>query len=56
MKSILQELVDVCDEVMEHLGDGDCPFCDEISLEDGHDETCPAGRIKAALDRARGDT
>lgn len=55
MKSVLQELVDVCEEVMEYLDDGDCPFCDENSIENGHDETCPAVRIQAALGRARGD-
>lgn len=56
MRSVLQELVDVCEEVMEYLDDRDCPLCDENSIEDGHDETCPAVRIQAALDRARGDT
>lgn len=56
LRSVLQELVDVCEEVIEYLDDRDCPLCDENSIEDGHDETCPAVRIQAALDRARGDT
>lgn len=55
VKGVLQELVDVCEEVMEHLADGQCPLCHAHPPDDDHDETCPAVRIQAALDRARGD-
>lgn len=49
------DLYAVCLEILDHLGDQQCPLCFAFVADEGHDETCVGHRAEVAIEKARGE-